>query len=45
VKSEKIDLLVMGCRGRTRLRSVFSGSVTNRVAARSDVPLLLVRSA
>ena len=45
VRSEKIDLLVMGRRGRTGLRSVFSGSVTNRVAARSDVPLLLVRSA
>ncbi len=45
VKSEKIDLLVMGCRGQTRLRTVFSGSVTHRVAARSDVPLLLVRSA
>jgi nucleotide-binding universal stress UspA family protein len=44
-KREKIDLLVMGCRGRTRLRTAFSGSVTNRVAARSDVPLLLVRSA
>ena len=44
-RCEKIDLLVMGCRGRTRLGSAFSGSVTNRVAARGDVPLLLVRSA
>lgn len=44
-RSAKIDLVVMGCRGRTRLRTAFSGSVTNRIAARSTVPLLLVRSA
>lgn len=45
VRSESIDLVVIGCRGRSRLEAALFGSVTARLGARSDVPLLLVRSA
>jgi nucleotide-binding universal stress UspA family protein len=44
VRTAAIDLLVMGCRGKTRLQRMLLGSVTARVGARSDVPLLLVRA-
>lgn len=45
VRAESIDLVVIGCRGQTRLQTALLGSVTTRLAARSDVPLLLVRGA
>lgn len=44
VRSESIDLVVIGCRGKTKLEMALLGSVTARLGARSDVPLLLVRS-
>lgn len=45
VRSQSIDLVVIGCRGKSRLRTALFGSVTARLGARSDVPLLLVRAA
>jgi len=42
-RRESIDLAVIGCHGKTRLESALLGSVTARLAARCDVPLLLVR--
>lgn len=43
VRAASIDLVVMGCRGSSRLQSALLGSVTARLGARSDVALLLVR--
>lgn len=45
VRAHPVDLVVIGCHGRTRLQSALFGSVTARLGARSDVPLLLVRRA
>ncbi len=45
VKKSKIDILVLGSRGRGSLRSVAMGSVSTRVAARCRHPLLLIRGA
>jgi nucleotide-binding universal stress UspA family protein len=45
VRAESIDLVVIGCRGKTRLQTALLGSVTARLGARSDVPLLLLRRA
>ncbi len=42
-KKKKLDLLVMGSHGYSALKAVVMGSVTTRVAAASDVALLLVR--
>lgn len=42
---QDIDLIVMGTHGRTGLGRVLLGSVAERVARHSDVPVLLVRSA
>jgi nucleotide-binding universal stress UspA family protein len=39
-----IDLVVMGTHGRTGVGRVLLGSVAERVARHSDVPVLLVRS-
>ncbi len=39
----KLDILLMGSHGRGAFTSVVMGSVATRVAARSNVPLLLVR--
>jgi len=44
VRAESIDLVVMGCRGKTRLQTALLGSVTARLGALSDVPLLLRRA-
>jgi len=40
---EKIDLIVMGTRGRTGLSRLFIGSVASRVVARAHCPVLVVR--
>jgi nucleotide-binding universal stress UspA family protein len=44
-KENRLDLLVMGSHGHGALKSVALGSVTTRVAARCQTPLLVVRSA
>jgi len=43
VRRERLDLLVMGSHGHTRLTNAVLGSVVMRTAARCDVPLLIVR--
>jgi nucleotide-binding universal stress UspA family protein len=42
-KKKKLDLLVMGSHGHGAFKAAILGSVTTRVAATSDVALLLVR--
>lgn len=42
-KKKKLDILVMGSHGYGALKTAVMGSVATRVAARSEVPLLLVR--
>ncbi|MGH6610381.1 MAG: universal stress protein, partial [Burkholderiaceae bacterium] len=42
-KKKKLDLLVMGSHGYGAFKAAIMGSVTTRVAAASDVALLLVR--
>jgi len=42
---EAIDLFLIGCHGKTRLENALLGSVTARLGARCDVPLLIVRQA
>lgn len=44
-KKKKLDLLVMGSHGYGAFKAAIMGSVTTRVAAASDVALLLVRKA
>lgn len=39
----KADLIVMGSHGRTALRGLLLGSVTNSVMVRTHLPLLLIR--
>ena len=45
VKKAKLDMLVLGSHGRGALRSVTLGSVSTRVAAKCQSPLLLIRQA
>lgn len=40
---DKIDLIVMGSHGRSALKGLLLGSVTNNVLARSRLPLLVIR--
>jgi len=40
---DKIDLIVMGSHGRSALKGLLLGSVTNNVLARTRLPLLVVR--
>lgn len=42
-RDEQRDLLVMGSHGRSALKSMFVGSVTAKVMAESDIPVLVVR--
>jgi len=41
---KNLDLLALGATGRSRLSRVFLGSVTARIAARCEVPLLVVHA-
>ena len=45
VKKSKLDILALGSHGRGALRSVTLGSVSTRVAAKCQTPLLLIRLA
>jgi nucleotide-binding universal stress UspA family protein len=42
-KSGKYDLVVMGSHGRNAFKSLFLGSVTTKVLAHSQVPVVIVR--
>lgn len=42
-EQNKIDLMVMGAYGHSRLREFFVGSHTSKMIARSPIPLLLLR--
>lgn len=42
VHDENIDLVIMGSRGRTRLRRVFLGSVTEHMLRKVPVPVLTI---
>jgi len=44
-KKRKLDLIVLGSHGRGAFRRAVLGSVATRVAAHSEVPLLLIRDA
>ncbi|MBW1706414.1 MAG: universal stress protein [Deltaproteobacteria bacterium] len=44
IKKEGADLLVMGTRGRSRLKGVFLGSTAEKTIRRSPVPALILRS-
>jgi nucleotide-binding universal stress UspA family protein len=43
VKNNKVDLVVIGSRGRSAVREVFLGSVSNYVLHKSAVPILVVK--
>lgn len=42
-KAERIDLLVMGAYGHSRIRQFFVGSTTTKMLQQAQIPLLLVR--
>jgi nucleotide-binding universal stress UspA family protein len=42
-KSKKIDLVVIGARGKGRLAEVFLGSVSNAILHKSAVPVMIVK--
>lgn len=42
-KSNKVDLVVMGSRGRTAAREIFFGSVSNFILHKSPIPVLIVK--
>jgi nucleotide-binding universal stress UspA family protein len=42
-KSKKCDLIVIGARGKGRIREFFLGSVSNAILHNSSVPVLLVK--
>lgn len=39
----RFDLIVVGARGRSRLGELFLGSVSNYIAHKSDIPVLIVK--
>jgi nucleotide-binding universal stress UspA family protein len=43
IKSNKIDLIVIGSRGRSAVREVFLGSVSNYVLHKSPAPVLVIK--
>jgi nucleotide-binding universal stress UspA family protein len=43
IKSNKIDLVVIGSRGRSAMREVFLGSVSNYVLHKSPAPVLVIK--
>jgi nucleotide-binding universal stress UspA family protein len=42
-KGNKIDLVVIGSRGRTAISEIFLGSVSNFVLHKSSIPVLVVK--
>lgn len=42
-KKEKFNLIVMGSRGRSAVREIFLGSVSNHVIHSSKIPVLIVK--
>lgn len=42
-KKNKIDLVVIGSRGRSPIKEIFLGSVSNYVLHKSSVPILIVK--
>jgi nucleotide-binding universal stress UspA family protein len=43
IKNNKVDLVVLGSRGRSAVREVFLGSVSNYVLHKSSAPVLVVK--
>ena len=43
VKAQKVDLIIMGTHGRTGLRHILLGSVTERVVRLAACPVLVTR--
>ena len=42
-KSLNVDLIIMGSHGRTGLKKLFLGSVTQNILSETDIPVLVVR--
>ena len=42
-KAERCDMIIMGSHGHTALKTLFLGSVTAKVIAQCDIPVLVAR--
>jgi nucleotide-binding universal stress UspA family protein len=42
-KTKKIDLIVIGARGKGRISEIFLGSVSNAILHKSSIPVLIVK--